>query len=109
MAKITATEYTPKTKAEAPNPFIDALKPFADAGVDTAFRVEFDAGKYNTEKLQIQRAMNEHGFSAREVEVERDGEGDDAPILSATFVVRPPRKRKAKAADDAPESDADGE
>lgn len=105
MAKLTATTYEKPTPAEKPNPFVDAVKQYTDKGIDTAFAVEFTADEYKAEKLLIQKAVNVHGFSAREVQTTwEDGQSGKTPVKS-TFVIRPPRKRKDDGSEDAPESD----
>lgn len=105
MAKITATEYVKPTAAEAPNPFTDTVKEFADKGIDTAFAVTFTAAEYKAEKLLIQRAANTLGVTAREVQTTWDGEKEykGTEDVNSVFVIRPLRKRKgegAAAADD---------
>lgn len=99
MAKLSATTYERPAATERVNPFIEVVKQFTDQGIDTAFKVEFEARDYKAEKLQIQKAVNAHGFSAREVETTWDGDaeytGDEG--ISSTFLVRPPRKRKGDA------------
>lgn len=106
MAKITATEYTKPVPAEKDNPFIEVVKPFAEKGIDTAFAVEFTADEYKAEKLLIQRAVNTHGFSAREVETTWDDELSGKSPVKSTFVIRPQRKRKGEG-DTAAEADAE--
>lgn len=104
MAKLTAAKYEKKTSAEAPNPFIDVVKAYTDKGVDTAFAVEFNADTYKAEKLQIQKAVNANGFSAREVETDWDAEQFASGVqetVKSLFVIRPPRKTKAEATPDA--------
>ena len=86
MAKIAATTYNPTEKA---NPFVEIVAPFVQAGIDSAFQVTFDEADYKREKLLIQKAVNELGASAREVESEQGGE--DGTVVS-TFVIRPKRK-----------------
>lgn len=88
------TKYERPEREEAPNPFIDVVKPFTDLGVDTAFPVTFDADNYNKEKLQIQKAVNAHGYSAREVE--RQGDPEKDKTITSTFVIRPKRKSKGE-------------
>lgn len=110
MAKLTAATYEKPTPAEKPNPFVDAVKQYTDKGVDTAFAVEFEADDYKAEKLLIQKAVNVHGFSAREVETSWD---EDKPVsgktpVKSTFVIRPARKRKGEA-DAAESAEADAE
>jgi len=98
MAKITETVYEKPAPVETPNPFIDVVKPYTDKGIDTAFAVEFDAKDYKAEKLQIQKAVNTHGFSAREVQTTWDADAEykgDEPI-KATFVIRPKRKARGE-------------
>ena len=95
MAKITATTYEKPAVAEMPNPFIEHVKQFADAGIDTAFKVEFEADDYKAEKLLIQKAVNSHGFSAREVLTNWTDEMQGKQPVKCTFVIRPARKRKA--------------
>ena len=96
MAKIVAATFVKPVPAEKANPYIEDLKPFAEAGVDTAFAIETTAAEYASEKLLIQKAMNAHGFSAREV-VKPDAELSGSSKVSATFLVRPQRKAKAEA------------
>lgn len=98
MAKISATTYERPAVAEKANPFIEVVKQFTDQGIDTAFKVDFEARDYKAEKLQIQKAVNAHGFSAREVETTWDADaeytGDEG--ISSTFLIRPARKRKGE-------------
>lgn len=101
MAKLTATTYERPTPAEKPNPFLDHVKQFTDKGIDTAFAVEFEADEYKAEKLLIQKAVNAHGFSAREVKTTWN---DEKPVsgktaVHSTFVIRPARKSKGEATD----------
>ena len=103
MAQFKAAKYEKATPAEKPNPFVEVVKPFTDQGVDTAFTVTFEADDYKAEKLLIQKAVNVHGFSAREVESDWN---DDEPQtgktpVHSTFLIRPARKRKADAAESA--------
>jgi len=98
MAQFSEAKYEKKAPAEKPNPFVNVVKPFTDKGVDTAFAVEFTADEYKGEKLLIQKAVNVHGFSAREVETTWNDEKPPTgktPVKS-TFVIRPPRKRKGE-------------
>ena len=102
MAKLTSAVYEKPAADEKPNPFLEPVKQYTDKGVDTAFAVEFDAKDYKAEKLQIQKAVNAHGFSAREVETNWDADAEytgNEPIKSV-FVIRP--KRKAKGEGDTP-------
>lgn len=100
MAKIVATTYVPAEKA---NPFIEIVAPFVEAGIDTAFEVTFDEVDYKREKLMIQRAVNELGASAREVQCDARPE---AGTIGSTFVIRPQRKaRKAVEHDSAEPAD----
>ena len=95
MAKLTAATYEKPTPAEKPNPFITHVKQYTDKGIDTAFAVEFEADDYKAEKLLIQKAVNAHGFSAREVQTTWDDENPaegNTPVTS-TFLIRPARKR----------------
>ena len=99
MAKLAPAKYVKPTPAEKPNPFVDAVKQYTDKGIDTAFSVEFTADEYKAEKLLIQKDVNVHGFSAREVETTwEDGQTGKTPVKS-TFLVRPARKGKAEEAD----------
>ena len=99
MAKITATTYEKPSVTEKLNPFIDHVKQFADAGIDTAFKVEFEADDYKAEKLLIQKAVNSHGFSAREVLTDWTDEKQGKQPVKSTFVIRPMRKRMADGAE----------
>lgn len=96
MAKLTSATYEKPTPEEKPNPFIDAVKQYTDKGIDTAFAVESTAGEYKAEKLLIQKAVNAHGFSAREVETTWSDELEDGDAVKSTFLVRPARKAKAE-------------
>ena len=103
MAKLTATTYERPTPVEKPNPYTDHVKQFTDKGIDTAFAVETTADEYKADKLLIQKAVNVHGFSAREVQTTwEDGQSGKTPV-KATFVIRP--ARKSKAADESPAED----
>lgn len=95
MAKLAATTYVKPVAEEKPNPYIDGVKEYTDRGVDTPFKVTFDPGEYKAEKLLIQKAVNVHGFSAREVETTYNG--DDTARVTSKFLVRPLRKRKGEA------------
>lgn len=95
MAKIVAATYTRPAPVEKENPYVDDLKPFAEQGIDTAFAIETTADNYAAEKLLVQKAMNVHGFSAREV-VKPDEELSGNAKVSATFLVRPQRKAKSE-------------
>lgn len=103
MAKLTATTYEKPAPVEAPNPFVDAVKQYTDKGLDTAFKVEFTADEYKAEKLLIQKAVNKHGFSAREVETSWTDELTGKAPVTSVFMIRPARKRKGEDAE-APES-----
>jgi len=108
MAKLTPATYEKPVRDEAPNPFIDVVQPYTDKGIDTAFAVEFEAKDYKAEKLQIQKAVNAHGFSAREVVTnwDADAEYKGNEAIKATFVIRPKRKARTGSADaDAAEGD----
>lgn len=104
MAKLTATTYEKPTPAEKPNPFVDAVKQYTDKGIDTAFAVEFTADEYKGEKLLIQKAVNAHGFSAREVQTTWEDGQTGKTAVKSTFVIRPARKRKGES-DDAESAD----
>lgn len=114
MAKLTSTTYTKPAPVEKENPFLDAVKGYTDKGVDTAFAVEFAAEDYAAEKLLIQRAVNAHGFSAREVQTDASDDKKGKDVIKSTFLIRPARKSKgeaestpeADAAETAPEADA---
>lgn len=107
MARLAPAEYTKPTPAEKPNPFVEAVRPFVEQGIDTAFAVEFEAKDYKAEKLLIQKAVNSLGFSTREVETTWDNENEPTgkTAVKSTFLIRPPRKRKGS--EDAAESDAE--
>lgn len=92
MAKFSETKYVPPVATERPNPFIDALKQYADKGIGTAFQAEFIADEYKAEKLLIQKAVNAHGFSAREVQTNWDDELSGKFPVKSTFLIRPARK-----------------
>jgi hypothetical protein len=92
MAKLAPATYEKPTTAEKPNPYVEGVKQYTDKGVDTAFQVTFDPGEYKSDKLLIQKAVNTHGFSAREVQTTY--KDDDTVKVTSTFLVRPLRKRK---------------
>jgi len=92
MAKLTESKYVPPVEA---NPFLDAVKVYTDKGIDTPFDVEFTAAEYRSEKLLIQKAARELGFSVREVVTTWDDELSGKAPVKSTFVVRPARKRKS--------------
>jgi hypothetical protein len=94
MAKLSATTYEKPVQEEKPNPYIDGVKEYTDKGVDTPFKVTFDPGEYKSDKLLIQKAVNAHGFSAREVATTYAD--DDTVRVTSTFLVRPLRKRKGE-------------
>ena len=93
MAKIAASNYVKPAPVEKENPFIELVKPYTDKGLDTPFDVEFDADDYKAEKLQIQAAVNKHGFSAREYVTDYVEDSGQKSVKS-TFLIRPMRKRK---------------
>lgn len=98
MAKVTKAEYIRPASVEAHNEYIEILRPYAEAGEDTAFKVEFDShADYRATKLKIQKAMNTLGFTARQVATTFTEDGDPEAPVESTFLVRPARKAKGDA------------
>lgn len=100
MAKFKPATYTRPAPVEKDNPFVEHLRPFAEKGIDTAFEVETTAAEYKADKIQIQKAVNILGFSAREVENTWDDElapsYEGSEKITAKFLIRPRRKAKGE-------------
>lgn len=94
MAKLTSATYSKPVPAEKENPYIEGVRQYTDKGIDTPFALETTADEYKADKLLIQKAVNVHGYSAREVETTfEDGQSGKTAVKS-TFLIRPARKRK---------------
>ena len=83
------------TAPETENPFIDVLAPIVAQGIDTIFPVTFDADKYTAERLQVQDAVRQLGFSARVHESDYE-EDSGRKKVRTVFRVRPFRKPRDK-------------
>ena len=84
--------------AEAENPFIDVLAPIlaAEDVIDTLVPVTFDADKYSAEKLQLQDAVRQLGYSARVHESDYDADSGRRKVRTV-FRIRPARKPRTSA------------
>lgn len=106
--KIKPTEYVKPAQPERENPYVEVMEEYVSRGLDTAFEIEFTGDEYKADKGLIQAAVRKLGFSAREVATDYD-ETKPAAKVTSTFLIRPPRKRKAGETQEEADAAADGE